>query len=86
MSDDESFLFGLNAFYDHELDYDHQRASIGIEIKSSILELNTNHYFAISNEVTGKNGVKETVADGYDLEIGAHIPYIPTAKLFHGLL
>jgi len=82
LSDDESFLFGLNAFYDHELDYDHQRASIGTEIKSSILELNTNHYFAISNEVTGKNGVKETVADGYDLEIGAHIPYIPTAKFY----
>lgn len=82
LSDDESFLFGLNAFYDHELDYDHQRASIGAEIRSSILELNTNHYFAISNEVTGKNGVKETVADGYDLEIGAHIPYIPTAKFY----
>ena len=28
LSDDESFLYGLNAFYDHELDYDHQRASI----------------------------------------------------------
>jgi len=82
LSDDESFLFGLNAFYDHELDYDHQRASIGGEIKSSILELNTNHYFAISNEVTGKNSVKETVADGYDLEIGAHIPYIPSAKFY----
>ena len=82
LSDDESFLFGLNAFYDHELDYDHQRGSIGAEIRSSILELNTNHYFAISNEVTGKNGVKETVADGYDLEIGAHIPYIPTAKFY----
>jgi len=82
LSDDESFLFGLNAFYDYELDYDHQRASIGGEIKSSILELNTNHYFAISNEVTGKNSVKETVADGYDLEIGAHIPYIPSAKFY----
>ena len=82
LSDDESFLFGLNAFYDHELDYDHQRGSIGAEIRSSILELNTNHYFAISNQVTGKNGVKETVADGYDLEIGAHIPYIPTAKFY----
>ena len=82
LSDDESFLFGLNAFYDHELDYDHKRGSIGGEIRSSILELNTNHYFAISNEVTGKNSVKETVADGYDLEIGAHIPYIPSAKFY----
>ena len=82
LSDDESFLFGLNAFYDHELDYDHQRGSIGAEIKSSILELNTNHYFAISNEVTGKNNIKETVADGYDLEIGTHVPYMPTTKIY----
>ena len=82
LSDDESFLYGLNAFYDHELDYDHQRGSIGAEIKSSILELNTNHYFAISDENTGKNNVKEEVADGYDLEIGAHIPYMPAAKIY----
>ena len=75
-------MYGLNAFYDHELDYDHQRGSIGAEIKSSILELNTNHYFAISNEKTGKNNVKEEVADGYDVEIGAHIPYMPTAKIY----
>ena len=82
LSEDESFLFGLNAFYDHELDYDHQRGSFGAEIKSSILELNNNHYFAISNEKTGKNNVKEEVADGYDLEIGAHIPYMPTTKIY----
>jgi adhesin/invasin len=81
-SDDESVMFGLNSFYDYEIDYDHQRASIGGEIKSSILELSTNHYFAISNEVTGKNNIKEEVADGYDLEFGAHVPYIPTAKMY----
>jgi len=79
---DKSFLYGLNTFYDHEIDYNHQRGSVGGEIKSSILELNTNHYFAISNERTGKNSIKEEVADGYDLELGAHIPYIPSAKIF----
>ena len=79
---DKSFLYGLNLFYDHELDYDHQRGSIGGEIKSSILELNTNNYFAISDEKTGKNNVKEEVADGYDLEIGAHVPYMPTVKVY----
>ena len=81
-SEDDSMMYGLNAFYDHELDYKHQRISLGGEIKSSILELNTNHYFAISNEVTGKNNIKEEVADGYDLEIGAHIPHIPSAKIY----
>ena len=82
LSNDESFLFGLNGFYDYEIDYDHQRASIGGEIKSSILELSTNHYFGISGEQTGKNNIKEKVADGYDLEFGAHVPYIPTAKMY----
>jgi len=82
LSNDESFLFGLNGFYDYEIDYDHQRASIGGEIKSSIFELSTNHYFGISGEQTGKNNIKEEVADGYDLEIGAHVPYMPTAKMY----
>ena len=81
-NDDESVMFGLNSFYDYEIDYDHQRASIGGEIKSSILELSTNHYFAISGEQTGKNNTKEKVADGYDLEFGAHVPYMPTTKMY----
>ena len=81
-NDDESIMFGLNSFYDYEIDYDHQRASIGGEIKSSILELSTNHYFGISGEQTGKNNTKEKVADGYDLEFGAHVPYMPTTKMY----
>ena len=81
-SNDDSVMFGLNAFYDHELGYDHQRTSLGAEIRSSILELNSNHYFALSNSRTVKDNVKEEVADGYDIEIGAHIPYVPTAKFF----
>ena len=81
-NEDDSAMFGLNVFYDHELDYNHQRISIGGEIKSSILELSTNHYFGTSGEQTGKNNIKEEVADGYDLELGAHVPYIPTAKMY----
>jgi adhesin/invasin len=81
-NEDDSAMIGLNVFYDHELDYNHQRISIGGEIKSSILELSTNHYFGTSGEQTGKNNIKEEVADGYDLEFGAHVPYIPTAKMY----
>ncbi len=81
-SEDKSFMYGLNIFYDHEVDYNHQRGSVGGEIKSSILELNTNHYFGISEQRTGKNSIKEDVADGYDLELGAHVPYMPTTKIY----
>ncbi len=82
LSEDESFLFGLNAFYDREIDYNHQRGSLGGEIKSSILELNANNYFSISDQRVGKNDVIEEVADGYDLEIGSHIPHVPSAKIY----
>ena len=54
----------------------------GAEIRSSILELNSNYYFALSNSRTGKDNIKEEVADGYDIEIGAHVPYVPTAKFY----
>jgi len=81
-SDDDNMMFGLNAFYDHEWDYDHSRASIGGEIKSSFLELNYNQYLSNSDSKTGKNGKSEEVADGYDLELGFQVPYIPSATFY----
>ena len=82
LNDTENLMFGINAFYDHEFDYTHQRASIGAEIQSSILELNLNNYFAISDKKTGKNESKEEALDGYDIEVGAHAPFIPTWKFY----
>jgi Protein of unknown function (DUF3442). len=82
LSNDESILFGLNAFYDYEFDYEHQRFSIGAEIKSSILDLNYNQYFAQSSSKKGKNGKNEEAIDGFDVELGAHLPYVPSTKVF----
>ena len=78
----DALMLGLNAFYDHEFDYDHKRTSLGAEIRSSIVELNTNMYFAESNARTGKNSITEEALDGLDLEFGGHVPYIPTWKLY----
>jgi adhesin/invasin len=81
-SNDKNMMYGLNAFYDHELDYDHSRASLGGEIKSSFLELNHNQYFSNSDSRTGKNEIAEEVLDGYDLELGLQVPYIPSATIY----
>tara|TARA_B100001094_G_C18113347_1_gene762516 strand:- start:468 stop:1313 length:846 start_codon:yes stop_codon:yes gene_type:complete len=81
-SNDKNMMYGLNAFYDHELDYDHSRASLGGEIKSSFLELNHNQYFSNSDSRSGKNGIAEEVLDGYDLELGLQVPYIPSATIY----
>ena len=82
LSNDESILFGLNAFYDYEFDHEHQRFSIGAEIKSSILDLNYNNYFAQSSSKKGKKGKDEEALDGFDVELGAHLPYIPSMKAY----
>jgi len=82
LSDDESLLFGINAFYDYELDYEHQRLSIGTEIKSSILDLNYNQYFSQSSNKNGKDNKNEEAIDGYDIEAGMHFPYIPSLKAY----
>ncbi|MDC3049363.1 inverse autotransporter beta domain-containing protein [Candidatus Pelagibacter sp.] len=82
LTDDDSILFGLNAFYDYEFDYEHQRFSIGAEIKSSILDLNYNQYFAQSSSKKGKDSKNEEAIDGYDAEVGAHLPYIPSMKVY----
>ena len=81
-SKDDTFMFGINGFYDYELDYSHQRLGVGAEIKSSILELTTNRYLGLTEAKAGKNNVTEEVANGYDIELGAHVPYIPSAKLY----
>jgi adhesin/invasin len=82
LKDNENLMIGINTFYDREIDENHHRTSIGGEIQSSILELNMNNYFAISGKKDGKNGNTEEALDGYDIEVGAHLPFMPTWKFY----
>ena len=81
LSEDNKWLSGFNLFYDHELNQDHQRASVGIEIKSTPIEFNSNYYSGLSGDKTVGSST-EKVMDGYDAEVGLQVPYMPTSKLF----
>ena len=74
---DDTLLIGANLFYDHELDYDHQRASVGLEAISSVGSLRFNQYYGLSNKKKGFNDVNEEALDGQDMEVGAPLPYLP---------
>ena len=74
---DDTLLIGANLFYDHELDYDHQRASVGLEAISSVGSLRLNQYYGLSNKKKGFNDVNEEALDGQDIEVGAPLPYLP---------
>ena len=82
LSNDEKWIYGVNAFHDYESTYEHSRWSVGAELRSSAFEINANKYFAISGAKTGRNGNTERALDGYEIEIGGQVPYVPSAKIF----
>ena len=82
LSDDKKWIYGINAFHDYENTYGHSRWSIGTELRSSAFEVNANKYFAISGAKIGRNGNTERALDGYEIEVGGQVPYVPSAKVF----
>jgi len=82
ITDDKKFLYGINAFYDHEFPYDHGRTSIGLEAMSTMWEIRGNKYWASTEWNVGRNGKLERALDGYDMEAGITLPYINWVTLF----
>ena len=79
----KNIMIGANAFYDHEFQVDHSRLGMGLEFLTSVGELRANRYLANSDtRKNNKNQLKEQVMDGKDIELGTHIPFIPTWKIF----
>ena len=78
---DNKLLLGVNAFYDHEFPYDHGRASIGLEARTTVGEVNFNQYFAVSDWKAGKSA-REHALGGTDIEGGVALPYMNWAKVY----
>ena len=73
---DKKLILGINAFYDHEFPYDHQRTSVGFEARSSVGEINANKYWALTEWKKGRNNVDERALSGQDIEGAIPLPYI----------
>jgi adhesin/invasin len=82
ITDNKKFLYGINAFYDHEFPYDHGRTSVGVEAMSTMWEVRGNKYWATTDWKTGRRGNQERAMDGYDLELGIPLPYMNWATVF----
>jgi len=79
---DMTKLYGVNIFYDHEFNTGHARTGLGLELKTSVYDININFYEAMT-ERHHVNGAPEIAAGGYDAEIGALLPYMPWAKVYY---
>jgi adhesin/invasin len=65
--EDNTLIFGANAFYDHQLTESHERVGVGAEAITSIFELRGNYYNALSARRTNAEGTIERAMDGWDV-------------------
>ena len=79
---DEKLLLGVNTFYDQEFPYRHGRASLGLEARTTVGEVNFNRYWATTGWQAGANNMKEHALGGVDLEIGMPLPYMNWATFY----
>ena len=84
-----SYLLGINSFYDYQDLHKHSRGGVGFEVISDRgLESRINTYIRISNNrlvaTDAANEYYEKVANGLDWELGAPLPYLPFLKVYGG--
>ena len=81
INDAETVIIGASAFYDYELDSEHKRTGLGVELLTSLLELRANKYSAESGTITYE-GINETPLNGHDIKLTANMPYFYSSNLF----
>ncbi|MDA8872103.1 inverse autotransporter beta domain-containing protein [Candidatus Thioglobus sp.] len=74
---DETWMTGVNAFYDHEFPNDHRRNGIGFELISSVFETRVNSYNGTTGYIKDKSGTDSKALDGRDMGFKVALPYFP---------
>ena len=77
---DETWMTGVNAFYDHEFPDDHKRNGVGFEVVSSVLESRVNIYNGTTGYIKDKSGTDSKALDGRDMGFTVALPYMPGMK------
>jgi len=78
-----NLLAGINTFFDYQDPHQHYRQGVGLEAIGKLAEFRTNGYFGLSpaREVEGVS-TYEKARDGFDMELGFPLPYLPWMKVF----
>ena len=70
-------MVGANVFYDRELNRNHQRGSVGIELVTSPFQLTANRYYALSGDRSLEGTSVERPLSGHDIDAKVALPYFP---------
>ena len=74
--DDNTMLAGFNAFVDNDFSETNRRASIGFELRNSVLDFNSNIYKGL------QDSDDERVLDGWEYRLASQVPYLHWSKIF----
>ena len=77
LTQDKTILYGINSFYDVDLEENHTRASVGAEVRSAVLAFHFNKYEGLSDEYND-----EHVLSGWDYQLSSQIPHLHWATAF----
>ncbi|MEK9877210.1 MAG: inverse autotransporter beta domain-containing protein [Betaproteobacteria bacterium] len=77
LSEDQTIMGGVNAFYDQEAGSGHKRGSIGIELVSTPFRFNANRYYALSDGKILSALQTEKPMSGHDVDVELALPYFP---------
>ena len=73
---DNTMLAGFNAFIDNDFSETNRRASVGFELRNSVLDFNSNIYEGL------QDSQDEHVLDGWDYRLASQVPYLHWSKIF----
>jgi len=76
---DQTWMGGVNAFYDQEFPNDHKRNGYGVELISSALQLRANKYNGTTGFIADRSGTNSQALDGNDASLKVALPYLPGA-------
>jgi hypothetical protein len=77
LSEDQTVMGGVNAFYDQEAGSGHKRGSLGVELVSAPFRFNANRYYALSDGKAISVLQTEKPMSGHDVDLEVALPYFP---------
>jgi len=73
---EKNLLVGFNAFVDNDFSETNRRASMGLELRNSVLDFHSNIYKGL------QDSDDERVLDGWDYRLASQVPYLHWSKIF----
>ena len=78
-----NLMAGINTFFDYQDPHQHYQQGVGLEAIGTFAELRANGYFGLSPaRKVEEPGIYEKARDGFDIEFGVPVPYLPWMKVF----